>query len=69
MWGVRVYVCGWVVYIYIYMTHVDVLGQELVARLVLAQHVAVDAGAGERAAEEEAEEPVAVRPRPVVSSV
>ena len=67
--GVFVCMCvgGW--YIYIYMTHVDVLGQELVARLVLAQHVAVDAGAGERAAEEEAEEPVAVRPRPVVSSV
>ena len=49
---------GWVGDIGRYVTHVYVLGQELVARLVLAQDVAVDAGAGERAAEQEAEEPV-----------
>jgi hypothetical protein len=39
-------------------THVDILGQELVGCLVLLQNVCVDAGAGKRAAEEEAEETI-----------
>lgn len=40
-------------------THVDILGQEFVGRLVLLQDVCVDAGAGKGAAEEETEETVA----------
>jgi len=41
------------------LTHVDVLHQLLVGRLVLLQDVVVDAAAGERRAEQEAEEAVA----------
>lgn len=39
-------------------TYVDILRQQLIARLVLAQDVSVDAGTREGAAEEEAEEPI-----------
>lgn len=39
-------------------TYVDILRQQLIARLVLAQDVSVDAGTREGAAEEEAEESV-----------
>lgn len=38
--------------------YIDILGQELVRCLVLLQDVAVDAGAGESATEQEAEETV-----------
>jgi hypothetical protein len=38
-------------------THVDILSQELVRRLVLLQGIVVDGGAGQGAAEEETEEP------------
>lgn len=38
--------------------YIDILGQELVRCLVLLQDVAVDAGAGEGATEQEAEETV-----------
>lgn len=39
------------------ITHVNVLGQQVVRRLVVLQRVGVDAGAREGASEEEAEEP------------
>lgn len=39
-------------------TYIDVLGQEVVASLVLLQDVSVDARACDRAAEEETEEPI-----------
>jgi hypothetical protein len=38
------------------VTHVDVLGQEVVGRLVLLEEVAVGGAAGEEAAKKEAEE-------------
>ena len=37
-------------------THINVLGQELVGRLVLVEHVGIDTGAGQSAAEEEAKQ-------------
>ncbi len=39
-------------------THVNVLGQQVVGRLVLLDGVVVDGAGGERAAEEEAKEPI-----------
>lgn len=39
-------------------THVNVLGQQLVRGLIVLDGVVIDAASGERAAEEEAEEPV-----------
>lgn len=38
------------------VTHVDVLGQEVVGRLVLLEEVAIGGAAGEEAAEKEAKE-------------
>ena len=50
------------------MTYVDVLRQEVVGGLVLAEKVRVDSGAGQDGAEEEAEEPTVCGPDSVSKS-